>query len=102
MQNVDGTLSNIEQQTFDRMIKDKGDSARVVTVGDKFKIRGCFFVVTSCGSRGITANGITREEYFGEDVNRRIGRNEKCPCGSDKKYKKCCGVIHEVHTGYNR
>ena len=22
---------------------------------------------------------------------RKIGRNEKCPCGSGKKYKKCCG-----------
>jgi hypothetical protein len=22
--------------------------------------------------------------------NKRIGRNEKCPCGSDKKYKQCC------------
>ncbi|RYE88911.1 MAG: hypothetical protein EOO75_12710, partial [Myxococcales bacterium] len=21
----------------------------------------------------------------------RVGRNELCPCGSDKKYKKCCG-----------
>lgn len=21
----------------------------------------------------------------------KIGRNEPCPCGSDKKYKKCCG-----------
>jgi preprotein translocase subunit SecA len=20
----------------------------------------------------------------------KIGRNEPCPCGSDKKYKKCC------------
>ena len=20
-----------------------------------------------------------------------VGRNEHCPCGSDKKYKKCCG-----------
>lgn len=20
----------------------------------------------------------------------KIGRNEKCPCGSDKKHKKCC------------
>ncbi|WP_426807395.1 SEC-C metal-binding domain-containing protein [Streptococcus anginosus] len=20
----------------------------------------------------------------------KIGRNEKCPCGSGKKYKKCC------------
>lgn len=23
---------------------------------------------------------------------RKIGRNEPCPCGSGKKYKKCCGV----------
>lgn len=22
---------------------------------------------------------------------RKIGRNEKCPCGSGKKYKNCCG-----------
>ncbi len=24
-------------------------------------------------------------------VGRKIGRNEPCPCGSGKKYKKCCG-----------
>ena len=22
---------------------------------------------------------------------KKIGRNEPCPCGSEKKYKKCCG-----------
>ena len=22
---------------------------------------------------------------------KKIGRNELCPCGSGKKYKKCCG-----------
>jgi uncharacterized protein YecA (UPF0149 family) len=22
----------------------------------------------------------------------KVGRNEQCPCGSGKKYKKCCGV----------
>ncbi|MEM7581916.1 MAG: SEC-C metal-binding domain-containing protein [Acidobacteriota bacterium] len=21
----------------------------------------------------------------------KIGRNEPCPCGSGRKYKKCCG-----------
>lgn len=25
----------------------------------------------------------------------KIGRNEKCPCGSGRKYKKCCGVSSE-------
>ncbi|MFB6240325.1 MAG: SEC-C metal-binding domain-containing protein, partial [Gemmatimonadota bacterium] len=22
----------------------------------------------------------------------KVGRNEPCPCGSGKKYKKCCGA----------
>ncbi|RPJ05189.1 MAG: hypothetical protein EHM28_12605, partial [Spirochaetaceae bacterium] len=22
----------------------------------------------------------------------KVGRNEKCPCGSGKKYKHCCGM----------
>jgi uncharacterized protein len=22
----------------------------------------------------------------------KIGRNDPCPCGSDKKFKRCCGV----------
>ena len=25
--------------------------------------------------------------------NKKIGRNEKCPCGSEKKYKNCCGLV---------
>ena len=32
-----------------------------------------------------------------DDINemqptQKIGRNEPCPCGSGKKYKRCCGV----------
>jgi hypothetical protein len=29
----------------------------------------------------------SNSSYAGE----KVGRNEKCPCGSDLKYKKCCG-----------
>ena len=24
---------------------------------------------------------------------RKVGRNEQCPCGSGKKWKKCCGAV---------
>ncbi|MCP4632063.1 MAG: hypothetical protein GY855_03980 [candidate division Zixibacteria bacterium] len=24
-------------------------------------------------------------------VEKKVGRNDPCPCGSGKKYKKCCG-----------
>ena len=27
-------------------------------------------------------------EHFADKV--KVGRNDKCPCGSEKKYKKCC------------
>ncbi len=26
------------------------------------------------------------------DLSKKIGRNDPCPCGSGKKYKKCCGA----------
>jgi preprotein translocase subunit SecA len=39
--------------------------------------------------------GITREQRPRErekvPVPQRMGRNDPCPCGSGKKYKKCCG-----------
>jgi preprotein translocase subunit SecA len=27
----------------------------------------------------------------GEQKGKKIGRNDPCPCGSGRKYKKCCG-----------
>jgi len=30
-------------------------------------------------------------EPINEPSRAKVGRNEPCPCGSDKKYKKCCG-----------
>lgn len=33
------------------------------------------------------------------EINRKIGRNEPCPCGSGKKYKRCCGGIGAVEQG---
>ncbi len=27
----------------------------------------------------------------------KVGRNELCPCGSGKKFKKCCGAPPELH-----
>ena len=31
------------------------------------------------------------EEATREQKSSKIGRNDPCPCGSGKKYKKCCG-----------
>jgi len=33
-----------------------------------------------------------RYRRVSEGVERKIGRNEPCPCGSGRKYKRCCGL----------
>ena len=43
---------------------------------------------------GHASSRITYEDNIVEETTRakpKIGRNEPCPCGSGKKYKKCCG-----------
>ena len=37
------------------------------------------------GEAAVTVKPIVREAA-------KVGRNDPCPCGSGKKYKKCCGV----------
>ena len=34
-----------------------------------------------------------KEEEISSKQGQKIGRNEKCSCGSGKKYKHCCGSI---------
>ena len=36
-------------------------------------------------------NGFTRNELNEKHKKKKVGRNDLCPCGSGKKYKKCCG-----------
>ena len=40
----------------------------------------------------VKENGIWKYAY-GELYNSNIQRNESCPCGSGKKFKKCCDII---------
>jgi uncharacterized protein len=38
---------------------------------------------------GLTSTPVRREQ--------KVGRNDPCPCGSGKKYKKCCGAPPTIH-----
>ena len=40
---------------------------------------------------GIIEEDLDRPQLDGIDLN-KIGRNDPCPCGSGKKFKKCCGA----------
>ena len=37
-----------------------------------------------------------------EAMNLKAGRNEPCPCGSGKKYKKCCMQAKEINENAKR
>ena len=37
------------------------------------------------------------EQETSQRLRTKVGRNEPCPCGSDKKFKKCCGSASELH-----
>ncbi|MEO6280394.1 UPF0149 family protein [Roseateles sp.] len=37
------------------------------------------------------------EQHVAKRMSTKVGRNEPCPCGSGKKFKKCCGAPSELH-----
>jgi preprotein translocase subunit SecA len=41
-------------------------------------------------SRGESEGGDSRQKTVRRQAD-KVGRNDPCPCGSGKKYKKCCG-----------
>ena len=41
----------------------------------------------------VTTNAPEIQKLQPRSVGEKIGRNDPCPCGSGKKYKKCCGKI---------
>jgi hypothetical protein len=82
------------------------DPATWPTVKSQFAdLRDRWF--TNAGESGRDDTAAYREE---EDVARRpaaetiirhqpkVGRNDPCPCGSGKKYKKCCMKAEETRT----
>ena len=55
------------------------------------QIQGCTNVDSLGVSYGVgsSADGSSEEALTPRRVD-KVGRNEPCPCGSGKKYKKCC------------
>ena len=48
--------------------------------------------------QAIEASNIKNQSSQGEQNNqipdKKVGRNEPCPCGSGKKFKHCCGALN--------
>ena len=48
--------------------------------------------VTGEGFTGTGGDGSTKKRPVVKKASEKVGRNDPCPCGSGKKYKKCCGA----------
>jgi len=56
-----------------------------------------------CERKGAKINDLRRRKVQGNEQSvRRIGRNSPCPCGSGKKYKRCCFGIPPANPGAGR
>jgi len=67
-------MTEINRGDFDKLLN--GGHRNVVTVGDPFKVRGCWFMVETISDYGISARGITEADYVAaleRDPSRRVG-----------------------------
>lgn len=81
---------------------DKAETRTMVAVGKKkFKMQNKYYDgnVIKIPEFEIKNLEVFREKVFLSEIQKdkldgkiKIGRNEPCPCGSGKKYKKCCIV----------
>ena len=39
-----------------------------------------------------SGDGTLKKKPVVKKASQKVGRNDPCPCGSGKKYKKCCGA----------
>ncbi|MFH1610835.1 MAG: SEC-C metal-binding domain-containing protein, partial [Patescibacteria group bacterium] len=84
-------LANIRKQVVYSIYKVGGLSSSVPqssidTTADKLQFAGN----TSSTIKGLPAEA--RGSPVAKAGKTKVGRNDPCPCGSNKKYKKCCGA----------
>jgi len=69
-------------------------------LGDRFAKKQKDKKLEDLAKKGMTPEEIEAEKQMIKDAkkvdplsaNEGPGRNDPCPCGSGKKYKKCCGA----------
>jgi hypothetical protein len=78
----------------DRALARLADNPHRHLVDDTVKEMGwweCFRDHSTSGVKG-AAQASAKANFQIVSKKPKTGRNEPCPCGSDKKYKKCCGA----------
>jgi preprotein translocase subunit SecA len=82
---MDNIKESVIAKTFHVKIENKEDVQRIAMPRRTQKV---------VEGRGAMGGGMREAPQKQRTVKRdmpKVGRNDPCPCGSGKKYKKCCG-----------
>ena len=87
--------SDKEKLKVEQLVKELALEAEIIKIDQEPEPSMLDFSSPVYDMEGIyPSSGLTRKqiEQVTEPVRRepKIGRNDLCPCGSGKKYKKCC------------
>ncbi len=87
---MDYTRSSVSLRAYgqrDPLIEYKNESIRLFRQFEK-AINATFIkYILNIAPTSVT----TKSDVVVTDGSKKVGRNDPCPCGSGKKYKKCCG-----------
>ncbi|MFH1791766.1 MAG: SEC-C metal-binding domain-containing protein [Candidatus Omnitrophota bacterium] len=92
-------IETIDEEIVERLFKtfavEEHFTRRVIGTGREKFIHDGFSALAAGSDRGIPAPVSRHEMDLPQETVKRpadkVGRNDPCPCGSGKKYKKCCG-----------
>ena len=86
-----GMMAEIEQAVVGNLFRirvvDQGSAARVAEEARKESEARLRQATTNRGPDAERGSAVTQRRVDG-----KVGRNDPCPCGSGKKYKKCHGA----------
>ena len=81
-------ISNVEEAYATFIIYDKNENILNIKI---IHLTKSDYQYLNDSEIGIIATHLKSKRKNLELPKRKVGRNEPCPCGSGKKYKKCCG-----------
>jgi len=70
-----------------RMFRQLLETIQSSFVGSIYKVE----IMSERAAERKEVKNIIAGQVVGEKKKSEVGRNDPCPCGSGKKYKKCCG-----------
>jgi preprotein translocase subunit SecA len=82
-------------EMFDTMVRDirSGTVRMVLSVVRREQAVRKQTTETSAAGGGIPAQSAPKKPVVTARKDKKAGPNDPCPCGSGKKFKKCCGSV---------